>query len=224
MQFRKLTLAALLGFVLLSGCFTPAKMDGWIEQHEGGFSKKLKTSDYITIKTPALSEKEQASTSQKGRGKFVPAIIYWKSERTIVSTLNTYIPVGLMNSTIIQYANTKSLKQKLNGQKVELTINKFPSVFTFTDRYQLFFFLVFYVQSEHLFIRPQKEDISVSYKILKDSIETKSGTIIIPDADKTVNQKIFQSAKKLTWDYLDEYDTNIRTVSRQIVDKLLSAL
>ena len=64
----------------------------------------------------------------------------------------------------------------------------------------------------------------MSYKILKDSIETKSGTIIIPDADKTVNQKIFQSAKKLTWDYLDEYDTNIRTVSRQIVDKLLSAL
>ena len=224
MNLSKLLLIAISVFLFLSGCFTPAKMDGWIEEHEGGFSKKLKTSDYIIIKTPDLPQKDQASVSEKGKGKFIPALFYWKSEHTIVSSLNPYIPIGLMNSTIIQYANTKGLKQKLNGQKIELTINKFPLVFTFTDRYQLFFFVVFYVQSEHLFIGPQKENITVSYKILKDNAETKNGTITIADPDKVVNQKLFQSVKKMTWNYLDEYDNNMRAVSKEIVDKLLLEL
>ena len=67
MNLSKLILIAISVFLFLSGCFTPAKMDGWIEEHEGGFSKKLKTSDYIIIKTPDLPQKDQASVSEKGR-------------------------------------------------------------------------------------------------------------------------------------------------------------
>jgi hypothetical protein len=33
-------------------------MDGWIEQYEGGFTTKLKASDYITIKTPELPKSD----------------------------------------------------------------------------------------------------------------------------------------------------------------------
>lgn len=68
-------------------------MDGWIYEYEGGFSTKLKSSDYINIKTDDIPKSDIASTSQKGKGKFIPAIFYWKSERTTVSSLNRYIPV-----------------------------------------------------------------------------------------------------------------------------------
>lgn len=224
MRSLKYTFPVIIIFLFFSGCMTPAKMDGWIEEHEGGFAKKLKTSDYITIKNPDLPQSDLASVSKKGDSKFIPALLYWKSERTIVADLNTYIPIGLMNATIIQYANTKGLKQKLNGEHIEFTLNKVPSVFTFTDKYQLFFFVVFYVQDQQFFITPQKQDIVVSYRILKDNTEVKNGTVTVADPDKAVRLKFLQSLKKMTWNYLDEYDNNVRAASKEIVDKLLLQL
>lgn len=214
-----ITAIALLLFT--SGCLTPKKMDGWINEYEGGFTTKLKTSDYITIKTPELPKNDLPSVSAKGPGKFVPAIFYWKSERTVNSSLNPYIPVVNINSTILQYANTKKMREKLNGQKIELTINKVPDMFTLVDRYQLFFFVVFYVQSERIFIAPQKQDLVINYRILKDNAETKTGTITIADPSKAKDLKFLQSVKKMTWNYLEEYDNIVKDMSKQFVDKLL---
>ncbi len=215
------TITAIAFLILISGCLTPKKMDGWINEYEGGFTTKLKTSDYITIKTPELPRSEFPSVSQKGKSKFIPALFYWKSERTVVSELNPYIPVVNINSTIIQYANTKKLREKLNGQKIELTISKVPDVFTFVDRYKLFFFVVFYVQTENIFISPQRQDMIVSYRILKDNAETKKGSITITDPSKARSLKFLQSVKKMTWNYLEEYDNIIKAMSKEFIDKLL---
>jgi len=207
----------------ISGCVTAKKMDGWIGQYES-VPGKLKTSDYITIKTDNIPHNENASVSHKGKGKFIPAIFYWKSEQTTISDLNPLIPINKINTSIINYANSKSLKSKLNGQKVELSFAKMPNVFSMTHKYQMFFFVVFYVQSEYFYLTPQKQDLIVSYRILKDNLETKKGEITIADPSKKINQKIFQSVKKMTWNYLDEYDNVLNAMSRELVDKLLVQL
>lgn len=196
-------------------------MDGWIEEYEGGFTTKLKTSDYITIKTPDLPKSDVASVSEKGKSKLVPLLFYWKSERTVVSKLNPYIPVVNINSTIIQYANTKKLREKLNGQKLELTISKVPTAFTLIDRYQLIFFVLYYVHWQKIFIGPQQQDLVITYRILKDDTETKKGVITIADPSKSVNLKFLQSVKKMTWNYLEEYDNIIKAMSKEFVDKLM---
>jgi hypothetical protein len=207
--------------VFTSGCFTPKKMDGWIEQYEGGFTTKLKTSDYITVKTPELPKSDTPSVSHKGRSRFIPALIYWRIETSINSSLNPYIPVVNINSTILQYANSKKLREKLNGQKIELTISKVPTDFTFIDNFQMIYFVLYYVRWEKLYISPQKQDLVISYRILKDNAETKKGIITVTDPSKARNQKFMQSVKKMTWNYLEEYDNIIRDMSRQFVDKLL---
>jgi len=150
-------------------------MDGWIDEYEGGFTTKLKTSDYITVKTPDLPKSDSPSVSQKGKYKLIPALIYWRSERSIISSLNPYIPVVNINSSIIQYANTKKLREKLNGQKIELTISKIPTDFNFIMRYQLIYFVLYYVHWEKVFITPQKQDLVISYRILKENTEVKKG-------------------------------------------------
>lgn len=214
-------ITAIVFLLLTSGCFTPKKMDGWIEQYEGGFTTKLKTSDYITIKTPELPKNDSPSVSHKGKSKFIPALIYWRSQITINSSLNPYIPVVNINSTILQYAITKRLREKLNGQKIELTISKVPTDFTFVDNFQMIYFVLYYVHWEKLYISPQKQDLVISYRILKDNAETKKGTITVADPSKARNQKFMQSVKKMTWNYLEEYDNIIKDMSRQFVDKLL---
>ena len=206
--------------LLLLGCLTPKKMDGWIGEYES-VPNKLKTSDYITIKTGNIPQSNEASVSQKGNSKFIPAIFYWKSEQTIISNLNPFIPVNNIATSIINYANAKGLRQKLNGQKIEISLGKVPEVFTTTHRYQLYFFVVFYVQREYFFVSPQQQDITFNYKILKDNAETKNGTITITDPGKPVKQKFFQSVKKMTGNYLEKYDDIINAMSKELVDKIL---
>lgn len=219
------TIIMAVTFLLLtSGCLTPKKMDGWINEYEGGFTTKLKTSDYITIKTPELPKSDLPSVTEKGKGKLIPLLFYWKSERTTVSSLNPYIPVVNINSSIIQYANTKKLREKLNGQKIELSISKMPDVFTLVDRYQLIYFVFYYVHWERIFISPQKQDLVISYRILNGNAETKAGTITIADPSRPRDLKFLQSVKKMTWDYLEEYDNIIKAMSREFVDKLLLAI
>jgi hypothetical protein len=199
-------------------------MDSIIEEHEGGFTTKLKTSDYITVKTPAFAKTDQASTTEKGKNKVLPLIVYWKFEWSRIPTLNPQIPVNNINSTIIQYANTKKLKEKLNGQKLELTINKVPTTFSLTYRDHLVYFILYYVQWGRVFIDPKKQDITIGYRILKDNVETKKGSITVTDPSKPLNLKFLQSVKKMTWNYLDEYDNIIKDMSRQFVDKLIAEI
>ncbi len=209
--------------LLLFSCVTPKKMDAWIGEYQS-VPNKFKSSDYIIIKTENISHSDSASVSQKGESKFIPAIFYWKSQQSVLSNLNPNIPVNNISSTIINYANAKGLKKKLNGQKIELSLGKVPSVFTMTHKYQMFFFVVFYVQSEYFYLTPQKQDITVAYRILNDNSETKKGTITVADPSKKINQKIFQSVKKMTWTYLDQYDITLKDMSKELVDKLLLQL
>jgi hypothetical protein len=205
----------------LSSCLTTKKMDNIIEEYEGGLTTKLKTSDYITINTPGLLKTEAASVTAKGKDKILPLLFYWRFEWSRIPTLNSYIPIANINSTIIQYANTKKLKEKLNGQKIELTINKVPTTFSLTYRDHLAFFVLYYVQWGRVFIDPQKQDITIGYRILKDNIETKKGAITVADPSKPLDLKFLQSIKKMTGDYLELYDNMIKDMSKQFVDKLL---
>jgi len=61
--------------------------------------------------------------------------------------------------------------------------------------------------------------------LLKDNEETKKGTIIIKDINQKLYLKFFQfSGKKFIGRYLDQYNTNIQTMSKELVDKLIIEL
>lgn len=225
MKFKHIPFITALAMLLFStGCLTPKKMDGWIEEHSGGFTTKLKTSDYIVVKTPELPKSDAASVTAKGKYKILPLLVYWKFENSWVPTLNPYIPVATINSTIIQYANSKKLKEKLNGQKLELTVDKVPVTFSLISREHLVFFVVYYAKWGRVFIDPAKQDITFNYRLLKEGVETKKGAITIADPSKPLNLKFLESVKKMTWNYLDEYDNMIRDMSRQLVDKLMAEM
>lgn len=64
----------------------------------------------------------------------------------------------------------------------------------------------------------------VSYKLMQDNNEIKKGTITIPNMDKTMGLKMFESLKKRTWKYLDQYDENITVMSKLCVDKVMTEI
>ena len=72
-------------------------------------------------------------------------------------------------------------------------------------------------------MQPVKTEMIVNYRILQqDGSETKKGVITIPDANKSVYLKMFNSTKRKTWEYLDTYNDNISLMSKKVVDQLLT--
>ncbi len=218
-------LPVLYFFLLISfsSCLTSRKMDKWIDRQYGStVPQKMKSSDYITIKTDNLTKSEKVSTTQKGKRKLIPALFYWHWDYSTVSTLNPYIPVSNVSTTIMPYANSKGLRQKLNGQKLELTFDQAPAVFELTEKGNLIFVLVYYIGWENIYIEPKNEEMVVAYRLLNsNNEETKKGVITITNRDQPISLKMFQSPKKMTWRYLEQYNNNIKSMSRELVDKLM---
>lgn len=220
-----LPFAALFCLLILSGCLTPRKMDKWIDTHYGKtVPAKLKSNDYITVKTEKPFPTDRVSQTVKGQRKMIPALVYWQWDYANVSALNPAIPAANLSTTVVGYANGKGLRQKVNGQKIELTVNKLPAGFSLREKGTLIYVLVYYIGWEHIFIEPGNDDLVVTYRLLKDDVETKKGIISIPNRGRPVSLKVLQSTKKMTWRYLDQYNENIRAMSRELVDKLLTEI
>jgi hypothetical protein len=148
--------------------------------------------------------------------------VYWHWDYSTVSTLNPSVFINNLNAAMVPYANSKGLKQKLAGQKLELSVVKAPASFELTEKGNLIFILVYYFGWEHIYIEPQKQDLVIAYRLLKDGTELKKGELEIANRDQPISLRMFQSPKKMTWRYLDQYNTNVRTMGKELVDKLLT--
>jgi len=222
-----LLITCFISLAVSTSCINTKKVNSWIDkEYEGSFPSKLKTSDYITLKNeaPVIVSPNKTAITNKGKRKILPALVYWHWEYSAISTLNNNIPFNNLNASIITYANAKNLRQKLNGQRLELSIQKIPVTFSLADKGGLVFLLLYYFGWENFYVIPEKDDLVVSYKLFKDTTETKQGTISIASKDKEVAQKIFQGTKKMLWQYLDKYNDNVKLMGKDVVDKLIEEL
>lgn len=211
--------------IIFTGCFGPKKMNNWIASEYGeSIELNRNKSNYFTINSPLITTDEKASTSTKRTKSFLPLLLYWKWDYELSGTLNPKIPINLFTSTFNTYGNSKGLRQKLDGGKLELSINKVPVTFSFNDDNKLFYLILFYVHLNKLYYAPQKSDMVIGYRILKNGTESKSGTLNIADANKIQNMRFLQSAKKAAQEYMQQYDDNIRAMAKSSVDKLISEL
>jgi hypothetical protein len=214
-------------FIVLffSGCLTTRRVDSWISTHYGGGAvPSARNSDYIKIKTPAPVSSTPISVTEKHKSKFIPALFYWKWKYGTKSTLNNSIPGKYFSSAVIPYANSKRLKEKLNGQTLELSIENMPHQFSMIYDGGAVFLLLWYISWESVYVDPSVQDMVVKYRLLKDNVETKTGTINVQDRNRPFQVKMFKSAKKTFWSYLDQYNTNTQSMGRQVIDKLIAEL
>jgi hypothetical protein len=63
----------------------------------------------------------------------------------------------------------------------------------------------------------------VNYRILKGGQETKTGTLTIKNIDLPI-KNTWNSTRKFTWVYIDQYDKNIKNLSKLLIDKLLTEI
>ena len=222
---RAKTLAVtLLGMVILTSCLTANKVDRQVakkyaDKQQG---QKKKQNDLISITSTLISNDDRISTSETKTSNMLPLLFYWSWDYKNTCTLNPQIPINNFTATVLNYASRR-LNDKLKGQKLELIINKIPNKFAIDDKAHIIFF-GYAVAWDNVFIKGESMDIVVSYRLLKDNAEVKNGVISIPNFDDKRRLGMFTSWKKATTDYLDQYDRNIATLSKLVVDELVSEL
>lgn len=220
--FSSVLLAALLS--VTTGCLTAKKVDKWIDKHyDGNVTDKGKGSDYITFRVGDSLGNRLSSTDRAG-AHMLPLLFYWEWHYALASQITVRAPFNSFTSSFVSYANSKGLKDKLNGRSLELTVHANPANFSIHDKGNLVFLLLFYVSSETIYITPESGRFKVSYRVLENGQEVKSGVVSVANTNKEVVQKILQSTRKMVGKYLDVCDENMQKMSRQLVDELMYEL
>jgi hypothetical protein len=212
--------AAFLFLFSLSGCLTSKKMDAYVAEKYGNQlpkqSKKMKSEIVVTSAIPLTDNK--ISKTIKRTSKVLPLIVYWQFDYRHTCVLNPNIAVSNFSNTI--NAMSGKLSQKLNGQQLELTVEQVPSAFAIVDKGHM----VLLVNWDRVYVEPDGKDLVVSYKILQNNNEVKTGKIDIKSLEQNRNVRFAQSWRSSTSEYLAGYNANITTMSKAFVAKLLEEM
>jgi hypothetical protein len=216
---------ALLSIILLSSCLGPKKIDGWIDKHyDGSVPPPVKSkTDLISFNSAVTDMGDKLSVTEKQTSNMLPLLFYWQWDYKNTSTLNPRIPMNTFTSTVNGYIN-RGLKQKLNGQKLELTVEKMPTAFTINDK-EHYIWLVHVIHWNKITINPDKTELTVSYKVLNaDNSVAKNGRVTITNNDENIKLGMFKSLKKTTWQYLDDYNANLAAMTKRFAEKLMAEI
>jgi hypothetical protein len=208
----------------LTSCLTPHKLNKWVAAHyTDGVPAPPKTkNDRITVTSKFTDMSSHVSEADKNWSHIVPLIFYWHFDYKNTCTLNPEIPVTSFKNTINSYGGR--LRQKLNGGSLELSIDEMPNVFAVDDK-GFVIWVIYAFGVDYISVQPQIRDLTVSYRLLNaNNEEVKKGSVTIKDINTQINLKMFHSTKKMTWDYLEQYDANITSMSKRFVDRLAGEL
>ena|SRR5436190_4330315 len=207
----------------LVSCYGPKRVNKWVQEKYGTTlsSQAKPKEDYFFISSPLVTNTQFASTTEKETKHVLPLIFYWQVDYINTCTLNPKIPVNTFSSTLRSYANAKGLKQKLDGGKIEITIDAVPTVFAIDDRGHVIW-VIFAVGWDVFSVLPENKNMVVSYRIVKDNTETKKGTVTVVNNDKPL--KNLKKVKEGTLQYLNQYDENIKAMTKKAVDEIIGQL
>ncbi len=226
-KLQKLTNAILLfvSLILFSGCLTSKKMDAYIsEQYNNEVPKvnKRKQVAEITFLSTLPATSGNISTTVP-HTKVLPLVVYWVIDSRHTSTLNSGIAAANFANAVNTIAH-KGLTQKLNGQKLELSIEQAPASFALVDKTQAIWLLIYAIHWGKVYIEPQVKDLVVSYKLYKEDNSVKTGKITIKNKENNKNLRFFQSWKSAVSEHLADYDSHVTAMSNQFVDQLMEEL
>jgi len=220
----------LVSFILIlaffvSGCLGPKRINKWVDNHYGeDLSAKPKTkSDYWSVTSGLITDDRHASNGTTQTKNMLPLLFYWQFDYMNITNLNAKLPINTFISAFQNYANAKGLKQKLNGQKLQLSIDSIPDMFVLNDREHMVWVIYAYAWDRVSF-RPATTPLVVSYKIMQGSAVTKSGTVTVANTDTALYLKFLQSVRKGADQYLDQYDANIQAMAKKAVDNIAAGL
>lgn len=211
-------LILLLSLACFSSCISSQKMDAHVAQYYGNrLPKPNKMKANIEVSSAYPSNNAISSTVKKTTN-ILPLVIIWKYDYRHTCTLNPAIAVSGFSNGI--NSMSAKLAQKLNGRKLELTVEQVPNAFAIVDREMI----VLFVHWDRIYVEPDTKDMVISYKVLENDAAVKTGKIRVKSPEHNRDVRFAQSWRSSATEYLSGYQANITSMSKSFVTKLLEEL
>jgi hypothetical protein len=209
---------------LLSGCLTPKKMDRFVSEQFNNTIPRQNSRKAPAISVAGIKQADASTISDTKRktSKVLPLVVYWQWDFRHTCTLNPTIPVNNFANTLYSIAN-KGLNQKLNGQKLVLTVEQAPNAFALVDKEHIVW-VVYAFSWSRVYIEPDVKDLVVSYQVMQDGTAVRSGKILVKNNEADKNLRFLQSWKSSTSEYLARYNQTIQSMTKSFADQLLLEL
>lgn len=219
------TLALATVVLVFSSCLGPSMINKWVNQQYGNsVSSSTKKKDAaITVNTNLGFSDDKLSHTEKKTSKLLPLIVYWQYDYVNTCTLNPKIPVAAFTSAVNSYSHNNTLKQKLNGNQLELTVEKIPGSFVIDDKGHIIW-IIYAISWERISIKNLDRELTVSYRVLNGTTEIKKGTVSVTGSEKEVPLGMFQSLKRKTKEFMTANDNNTKALAKLAMDKIVSEL
>lgn len=209
-----------ISMLFFSSCLTSKKFDKFVA---GQYNDQLPTAKKKTDITVSNSSPASSNISTtKPHTKILPLVVYWQFDSRHICDLNSQIAVANFTNTINSMAG-KGLSQQLNGQKLELTVEKAPASFALVEKMHVVW-LLYSVHWGKVYIEPDFKDLVVSYKLSQNDNVVKTGKIVVKNSEDKQHFRLFQSWKSATSEYLTNYDTDVSRMTRAFVNKLMQEI
>ena len=206
--------------VLFSSCLTSAKMDRFVAEQYGDQLPKQdkKKNNDITVSSLTSSRVQDISLTTP-HTKILPLVVDWVIDYRHTCTLNSQIATTNFSNAVNVMAS-KGLSQKLNGQKLELTVEQVPTTFALVEKTHV----VLVVHWDRIYMQPDAKDLVVSYKTSQNDKTLKTGKITVKNTETNKGLRFFQSWKSATSEYIADYNLNFSAMTRTFVNKLMEEL
>jgi hypothetical protein len=195
-------------------------MDDYVASQYGNqLPKPKKSKADIAVRSVFPSGNTFISRTVQKTSHVLPLVVYFQYDYRHTCTLNPEIAVTEFANTV--QAQSTRLSQKLNGEKLELTVEQVPSAFALVDKGHL---LLFSISWDKIYVAPDFKDLIVSYKLFQGNDAVKTGKIDIKNTERNRGIRFFQSWKSSTSEYLTSYNADVANMSRAFVNELLEQL
>jgi hypothetical protein len=222
---KNVALSVFVLFVLFSfsSCLTSKSLDKYVAgQYNNEIPKPNKKKKAEIEVTPPSTGMTVISTTVHKTDKFLPLIIYWKYDHRQTCSLNPSIPITYFENAI-NGSSIKKLTDKLNGHKLQLTVEQVPESFSIVAKENVIW-LVYAFSWAKIYIEPDTKDLVVSYKVMDGDNALKTGSVTVKNTGKNKGIHFFQSWKSATSEYLTDYNANLANMTKSFITQLADEL
>jgi len=125
---------------------------------------------------------------------------------------------GILQEKAVEF----QLQKHLGDKRLEISLEKVPSRFVYSNSGNVFYGLVFYTYNFSETVYPDGQTLSMSYRIIKDDIELKMESTVIILESPYRNFKV--SSSQFVKIYLEQLQLDFENKSSDFIERIIEEL
>ncbi len=165
---------------------------------------------------------ELANECKQEKSSFIPALLYWGWNSEIICEFSKTTIENEINNIVKNKITNIGLDKSLENKKLLINIDELPTKFKYQEKGDVIIFIFAYVMSQKRYFAPELKEFKGNYKIINEENKIIVEKDFVKDIKLLPQSNNYKSTKKLSWQYIDEYNNELDRFVTIILDEIKS--